>query len=321
MLKRGMTETQFNWIFIAIAGAVILLFFFSFVQKQKSTEEQKSDITIEKNLQSILTGAEVSKQTENIISVPDIEISYSCEGFSIGSLDAFNPRIVFSSSLLKSNNRQLIFYSLEWRVPFRTSNFLYVTSPEVRYIIVDDNDLDDDSIANQLYNSLPENMDKEIVLSSETIANKNNYKIKIVFFDAENLNLNSINGEISKIKIIPIKDGLDGYGKIEFDDGIQYYLKKESVIAAVFSEDKEIYECNIKKAMKRMKNVYEVYGKRINEINEKYTEDNHVCKDVYDSSLFDINPDLSNTPNIYKNMESLEDKNQIIAIKSCALMY
>lgn len=326
MNKRGVTETQFNWIFIMVAGAIILLFFVSMVYKQKSVSEQKSDIEMQKNLQAILTGAEASKQTENIVSVPDKEIRYGCEGFSLGSLAAFNARVVFAPDLLKSGKRELIFYSLEWRVPFRITNFLYVTSPEARYIIVDDNDnLNDKSIANQLFDLLPENINKEIVSKDTTINEENNYKIKIVFFNKNNIKditLNGLKGDISAINIVG--NDIDKSDNIEFYDytnnkfeneKISHYLKKESVIAAVFSENAEIYECNMKKAVERMKKVYKVYGERISKIKENKPD----CSAYY--KVEDLKPDFNDYEKIYNNIQNLENKNKAVELYSCPLIY
>ncbi len=310
-----------------IAGALILLFFVSIVYKQKAISEQKSDIEIQKNFQSILTGAEISKQTENIISVPGKEIKYGCDGFSIGSLAGFNPRIVFAPDTLKSKERKLILYSLEWRVPFRITNFLYVTSPEIRYIIVDDNNnLNDDSIANQLFDLLPENINKKIVDQGTTINDENNYKIKKICFEG-NCNLGGSVSGISKVDINPTDGELDSYGIILFDTGSLPYLKKESIIAAVFSENLDIYECNMKKAMTRLKKVYDVYDDRVEELKNDYPSINPICTGYYSNADLNVNGiiSFSNFQSIYKNAYSdsnnLEHENQVVALHSCALIY
>lgn len=328
MNKKGVTQTQFNWIFIMIAGALILLFFISMVYKQKSVSEQKAEIVIQKNLQEILTQAEISKQTEQIIKAPEKEFRYSCEGFSVGSLAAFNPRIVFAPDLLKSNTRELILYSLEWRVPFRIVNFLYVISPEIRYIIVDDND-NLNSVADQLYNLLPENIDKgeSVIKFSDLsdIKDKNNYKIKIIFFNKNNININLNNIKNTKdedISIINIKgDELDEDGDIGFykykknnPEKTLPFLKKESVIAAVFSENAEIYECNMKKAISRLKKVYDVYKKRADELRDK----KEGCNTYYDVNL---NPNFNDYSNIYDNIKNIENQNNGAQILSCPLIY
>jgi|SRR3989344_3710176 len=345
MQKRGVSQEQFNWILITIAGAIILLFFVSLVYKQKGLSEEKSDIEIQKNLQSILTGAEISKQTENIISVPEKEIKYSCEGFSIGALSGFNPRVVFSPDLLKSSERKLILYSLEWRVPFRITNFLYVTSSEVRYVIVDDNDnikLNNPlewSLGEELYNLLPEKTNKELVLKNNlnNIQDKNNYKIKIIFFNNFfNFNLNNIrNTKNEDISVIDIyswdstnkgSPKIDEYGKIDFYEYATLkktleYLKKESIIAAVFSENADIYNCNMEKAMTRLKKVYDVYDKRVEKLKN---DEKDICKAHYDSNLLNMNNmdiTFGNFQSIYNNLDNIEHQNQIVALHSCALIY
>ena len=59
-MKKGQIQVTFNWIYITIAGAVILLFFFGIVVKQKAASEEKLSIEVVRILESILTGAGVS---------------------------------------------------------------------------------------------------------------------------------------------------------------------------------------------------------------------------------------------------------------------
>lgn len=137
--KKGVVEVQFNWVFIVIIGAVILIFFVSMSMKQKGVSEQKLSVTIAEHMKTILTSAEVTEKSVNLITVPGKDIKYDCgSGFSVSSMASFSPRIIFTPSLLKSQSQKLITWSLDWNVPFRVANFLYVTSPEVLYILVHD---------------------------------------------------------------------------------------------------------------------------------------------------------------------------------------
>ena len=61
--RKAQIETQFNWLFILVAGAVILIFFAGIVIKQKSSSEQKIAENVMTDLQSIFTGGSVSTGT------------------------------------------------------------------------------------------------------------------------------------------------------------------------------------------------------------------------------------------------------------------
>jgi len=78
-------------------------------------------------------------------------------------------------------------------VPYRVTNFLYITSPDIRYIIVDD-DIGSYSLADELNRTLPPDyiekrgkkrlfMNKELVDNTNDLGDKNNYKVKFIFFD------------------------------------------------------------------------------------------------------------------------------------------
>ena len=80
--KRGQIEITFNWIYIVIAGAVILLFFFSLVVKQKQISEERLSNEVVQIMSSILTGAGVSEKTKNFIDasgLADYILYFSCD--------------------------------------------------------------------------------------------------------------------------------------------------------------------------------------------------------------------------------------------------
>ena len=74
MSKKGIVEIQFNWVLILAVGAVILLFFSVVIMKQKSISEVSISSIILKNLEGILSGAEVSIGTVNSVAIPKTKI-------------------------------------------------------------------------------------------------------------------------------------------------------------------------------------------------------------------------------------------------------
>lgn len=328
MKKRGVIEIQFNWIFVMIAGAIILLFFTMMVSKQRDVSEVRSQINFQNNLQTILVGAEIDKNTLNVVNVPNREIEYSCEGFSIASLGSFNQRVTFAPNLIKSKTRQIITLSLDWRVPFRATNFLYVTSPEVKYYVVVDDNSDDGSIGNHLFNLLPEKLDKEIITAMPTI-NEGNYKVKFIFFTTHSTLPSTFDIDDEDVGAIRINGELDGIGDISFYkggtfslDGNAEYLKKEMLLGAVFAENKEIYDCQVEKAKESLSKVADVYLKRIEEIVSDYGSDN--CGTMYGGAIINLNVlnDISSSLfTINTKLEDLEKENKKVQRSSCALIY
>ena len=133
--KKAMIEVHFNWIFILIAGAVIFVFFINIVNKQREFSDIRTSGTIATNLESILTGAQISTDTVNIIDLPKVNIGFECERYFIGPTPKqTKSNVIFAPNLLKGT--QMISWALDWNMPYRITNFLYLTDPELRYIIV-----------------------------------------------------------------------------------------------------------------------------------------------------------------------------------------
>ena len=80
--KKGQLTLSFNWIFVMVAGAVILLFFVGLIVKQKDSSEQKLNFDVVNILESILVGSTVSEQTINTIDtsgISSMELFFECE--------------------------------------------------------------------------------------------------------------------------------------------------------------------------------------------------------------------------------------------------
>ena len=50
MNKKAMVETQFNWIFALVIGAIILVMVIGFINSQREKSEQRIGLTIAKDL-------------------------------------------------------------------------------------------------------------------------------------------------------------------------------------------------------------------------------------------------------------------------------
>jgi hypothetical protein len=143
-MKHGQMQVGFNWIFILIAGAVILLFFAGIVIKQKDVSEKTLSIDVVTTLDSIFTAAQVSDKTTNIIPLGGLSketLQFDCEdGVSEFSLldqsfretNSIDP--LFAQAELQGN--QLLLLSLPYNFPYKIQNFLMLSTPSVLHIIV-----------------------------------------------------------------------------------------------------------------------------------------------------------------------------------------
>jgi len=274
--KKAQISIQFNWIFVIIAGSIILLFFGGLVIKQKSASENKFCGTVLNSLEVTLSSVAESSGTEKVSDMPSQEIFVTCEEYGcFGSTNipakSFGNIPSFSPGALKGLD--LISYSLEWGVPFRVINFLFITNPENRYYLIYSGS---SAKALEISDKLPLNMTYELISynSVSNVLDKNDNKVRLIFFDSNPLNvpLNLIEYPDTDVTALKVsEDGtLNFYEKKDLNfvlTGTSYYVNDVDIVAAVFSERYDNFICAMKKAYKRLNYVSIVNKYRVDKFN------------------------------------------------------
>jgi hypothetical protein len=319
--KKAQAEAQFNWIFVLIVGGVILLFFTAIVLKQKSVSEQKLSANIVSDLESIFTGAYVSKDTSHLLDVPKLDVDFDCSRFYLGQVNKpLGKQIVFAPSKIKGT--QVLTWTLEWNFPFKVVNFLLITSPEMRYVFVyDDSDSLAVDLASSINDSLPDGLNFEFYKYSSdffsSITDKNNYKVRFVFIgDFKNvlgtgdffpLKLSSMGGQdLTALLVVPsqqpVKEiyfyrstgsAFELVGDVSYAlDFVQQGEQREdlpSLFGAIFTDDHEFYDCAMRKAFERLGFVADVYKDKTSQLVNFYEGVKRiVCKSATSNVLNDI---------------------------------
>ncbi|MCM2325426.1 MAG: hypothetical protein NDI94_03100, partial [Candidatus Woesearchaeota archaeon] len=280
----------------------------------------------------IFTSVQASENTENSITLPGLELEVStdrdsCDFYTIKGSDLGGRSIeyipLFSPDVIK---RSILSYSLGWDMPFRVNYFLFLTSPEVAYVSVGQN---------PVFSKLPDHLTKEEVDSSVDFKNQNYYKVK--FFSQQDSfeyhsSLNKIkNGQV---KALYYKDGnLKFYssdkGSMELE-GESYYVDDTTLIAAIYSDSLGDYECNMKKAVRRLNKFAEILKMRSESI--RRADRLPLCTvDYYNraESLLSQLQELTDEDTISKEKlagiasvrDQLNSLNQEINKKSCPTIY
>jgi hypothetical protein len=344
--KKGEIEIQFNWILIMIAGALIFLFFFSIIQWAKKSADTSSSTTLAIELDAMFTAAETAKSTVNEIPLPFKKIEFSCNNFKVDNNP--NPRkildkIIFAPTWIDEGS--ILTLSMPWEVPFRVTNFLFVSSPKIRYIIIGDPDNNIFRYLKEVFSTFDEKFNVEF--NPPLIQDNNNYKVRIIFagatldsayisnlkkmssFDVTALVIDGNNLEqATPINFYKKSDpGSAQFISYPKDIPIQsYVLGKASLLAAVFSEDPDDYECNMEKAFTRLQSLSKIYEGRSISIKSHYS----AVGDIYCENIHDI--DFTSISNIGLYSESsysdlslfireIKEKNQQAQRNSCALIY
>jgi hypothetical protein len=266
-MKKGVIEVQFNWIFVLIVGAVILAFFVSIVVKQKDLSSGRIGTKLATDLETITTGAEVSKGTAQLIKIPNTVIEFQSpdcvRSYSIGGWNKmYREKLMFAPSRIEG--RDLLAWTLDWSLPYRVTNFLFLTSPYMRYIIVANAG---DELAKRVNRTLPTEMYRDFTEDPNTINNQNNYMVRLVFFsnDPDDVVVpNSLedmdNRDVSALHVLstyPYETGQvrfyvkrgDVFDQVEQNVS---FMGIESLYGAVFTDDRELFVCNMRSAFKKM---------------------------------------------------------------------
>ncbi len=281
--RKAFVEIQFNWVFVLIVGAIILIFFVSIVNSQKKNSDKTLAFDVLSKIDLIMSGGLTVPKTGQLFDMPNLEFGFDCNSLSVfGVTRQFPEKIVFGPDRLKGI--KLVVWSQDWNVPFKATNFLYITTSDVRYIFVDSTAGETSAL---LFNSTP-NMTKDRVTNIMNLNNdKNNYKIRVVYFfsDPGTLPPFIANMNDADVTAVSIKDKYvkfyvkQGSNFVAQTPDIKYYfLGDPAIFGAIFSENGEMYKCSMEKAFTNLHYIAKIYAAREEEIATDSRYADSICK-------------------------------------------
>lgn len=352
--KTGQIGIQFNWIFIIIAGALILSFFVMIVTRQRDLAEKKLAADLLADLDMIITGQAVSPGSSKLLDMAELELSFSCEDYSIKEVPRTSGNaILFSPSKIKGS--KIIAWTLEWDMPYRTANFIYITVPEIKYYFIDPTGT---GIGNEIKSEFPETIDIEVLGSDTELPPEfeESQRIRIVYFrgpplstlvDLPNAGLDKFKDEQVSVLYLDLLENMDASdfnGKTEMhfwkkkgdtsiirqSDPVNPFpaIKKETLYGAIFTDDYELYVCNMGKALKKLEVVTEIYKGRVKSIVDNLDSDDpcipYYAEDDLQGMINSIVPapgDPIEVGNLFGYMGYVEATNDQTIFASCPEIY
>ncbi|MFA4952954.1 MAG: hypothetical protein WC584_01920 [Candidatus Pacearchaeota archaeon] len=266
MLKKGYLEFSFAWLFALIAGAFILflaVYFSINLIKQGQTEQ---DAQTGKNIGVLLNPLEIGFQSgiSTTFDFPvDTRIYASCSSNgnfgkqyirvsqkSFGKWTETNIKVPFENKYIfakiPAEGKKFVVFSKPFEMPFKIADLIYLIPLEEKYC----------------FKNSPESIANEV-----EALNKGNFFV-------ENCTENMIQICFSSESDC---DVIVNYEERNFDEGSGYVEKNNSrlyfdgdalMYSAIFS-DKEIYECNLKRIMKRLENLALIYNDKADIVSGK----------------------------------------------------
>lgn len=297
MDKRGVSEV-FKHILVAIAGAVILIFFINLAWQQISLKEELDSAVLSRALNSNFDSFSISSNADKTIDLGGETAVYfnrfgnkfSCGKVGVDNVQPVsNENIIFAQSKIKGD--KLDVWTARWTMPFSVVNFFYVSGNGINII-------GSDEFARKLRGE--SNNVEAIPKRFFDIGNP-----KTVYLEDRNVNDNEI-AVYGLKECSELEDNYKCRGNVKFSDGSGVFLGKEMMYAAIFSDSFADYECGINRAFDRLTKLSDIYIQKANSINcEEMSGLSRGLSKLRNLDLKTLNPD-----NIISDVNNLIELNK-----------
>lgn len=303
--KRAQLEIHFNWVFILIIGGVILGFFVTVInnQQKRSTTEEATELV--ETLDSVFNTINTNPDTVEVFDITNAEVEFTCEtGLSQYYIQGAGPidtrsEVIFTPNTLRGDS--ITTWTQTWHAPFETTVLTYIANDKTIFLFIVDNP--DNSIA-QLYHEMPDEFIKKALSPAQLVVyDTKGYDRYIIITNDDALQAPNSIKEHAHIRVITTND-LEGHypitakhykgNTLQVENNLQI-LTRPLVWGAIFAEDKEFYECNLYKAVKRLIFVSDIMGRRAEAIANELVATR--CYDFFSDAATELNTMASRTPN------------------------
>ncbi len=342
--RKAQIQVTFNWIFILIAGAIILLFFITAINREKDSSQVQIAQKASSRLDALFS---VIQQNPNAIQVhdaPSYEMNFFCteEGHYYSVKDGSTKNYLESNPIFAPETlgrSKLISWTKSFQAPYPTGPVLYLSDEKNRYIfVVDSQDM------KTIYEDFPDKFSKINVTSSEFASIKDDGFRQYIIITEENPSNNNIPANKQKILIIEKESGENIYslGTLKFKSGNsntlieKKYVNQELLFAGIITGNPELYDCGLNKVLKKTQIVTNMNLDRIGKLWETYADYGTRCTNFYgevtrqylnnissssEKSNFESSDSSKNYLNFYEATKDIKRINELILRSDCTLLY
>jgi hypothetical protein len=129
-MKKGMVSPIFKYIFVLVAGTLILFFFIRFAFLQKGSSESLGDVLAITNLNDNLEAFAISPNADTTIDMgTSVDLKFNRAGIC-GTIAVGDARPLRSNKIIfgpeEMSTRRIDAWTQTWIFPFKIGNFYYL---------------------------------------------------------------------------------------------------------------------------------------------------------------------------------------------------
>ncbi|MDD5133697.1 MAG: hypothetical protein PHD81_00945 [Candidatus Nanoarchaeia archaeon] len=234
------SQSQFNWVFIILAGMVILAFFTNFTVKYIDLQNKKDNAKIVASIDNqLLSLQQSSSELQADIENMPTNYKFGCDNIEVGNFipRQLNDKFVFGPKSVDTD--LLIVYLRSWNYPFKITNFFYMSDKQPYYLI---------------YNS-----DSERFVKDLDLPNRMNIQItKIIPIQKGKKIIFTKNPSGDAVQIVP-RNGNWEEGYVYIENKKYPLFGLPSIYAVIFSD---YYPCILDRTLEKYKEVLKVYQEK-----------------------------------------------------------
>lgn len=261
MDKKGVSMFPFVMMFVLIAGAIIIVFFFGFAKSVKTQGDFVNDLQVANLLERKLDSFTLAKNARNIFELPRIsEVDIECRNGKTSIVVGESKRESFKliNAPRSFDNRRLIAWTLAWEYPFKIDNFYYLADNNVRFYFESVGGAGD--MRNIIYNNLPTPpFTKFDRLPRNSLELNQADKNIVVYYNNRPSDAVFLSSKAKVIQVDIANNKVAFYRNDGNKDGEAEFFGLPMLYAAIFSEDFQEYECIKDMAHERLKTMAAIY--------------------------------------------------------------
>jgi hypothetical protein len=339
MEKKGQ-GIQFNWIFVIVAGVIILSFFVMFTFNYIQLQNTKQSVYASRSFVNVLTYMESSYTGKGLVidSTSDnafklnyfTNLNVNCEGERSSiiingeplSEQVLQDEIVFAPKVMVVNAVDT--WIQPWYYPYFTSNFIFLARPEKKIYIKYD-PITKDFVYNMQINSWTEFNTKLVQSVSDIQAGKDVSVLWVSMTPPDTNQLKKVKTNSSYYNLIHVVPNL--MNKVYTDGKIVFYENdtkfedkfygEATIYAALFSGGHGEYKCEMTRAINKLKKVSESMTGKIDLLSRLNHDEG--CKLIY-SNLRNMLKSYSSDKGI-GNAELIMNENTKLIGNGCVSVF